>query len=85
MPKDEFMEAIGGSSGESGDARLGQWDPSHPSEKEADVLAKLDGDVRKELETNDELNGRAPDGDKMFKDWFGEAQSVPCGIKQANK
>jgi hypothetical protein len=83
VPKDEFMEAIGGSAGESKDAKLGQWDPSNPSEKEADVMARLDGEVKKELETNDDLNGRAPAGE-MFKDWIGEVQAAPCGAKQAS-
>lgn len=85
VPKDEFMEAIGGSEGKGGDARLGQWDPSNPSEREADVMAKLDGEVKKELETNDELNGRAPEG-KMFKDWLADADSITgaCGTQQAS-
>jgi hypothetical protein len=83
VPKDEFMEAIGGESGGKPDARLGQWDPAHPSEKEADVLAKLDGSVRRELETNDELNGRAPAGE-MFKDWLAGTETSACGTQQAS-
>lgn len=82
VPKDEFMEAIGGGESGSGDAKLGQWDPTAPAEKEADVMAKLDGEVKKELETNDDLNGRAPAGE-LFKDWIGETQAAACGAAQA--
>lgn len=83
IPKDEFMEAIGGNEGnESKNARLGQWDPAHPSEKEADVLAKLDGDVKRELATNDDLNGRSNKGE-IFKDWISEDPTPACGIRQA--
>ena len=79
------MEAIGGNEGKGGDARLGQWDPSNPSEKEADVMAQLDGAVKHELETNHELNGRAPEG-KMFKDWLADsdAPTNACGTQQAS-
>lgn len=82
VPKDEFMEAIGG--GDSGEqaAKLGQWDPDAPAAKEADVMAKLDGEVKKELETNDDLNGRAPAGE-IFKDWIGETETAACGTAQA--
>ena len=82
VPKDEFMEAIGGSEGGSANAKLGQWDPEAPAEKEADVMAKLDGEVKKELETNDDLNGRAPAGE-LFKDWLGQTESTACGTTQA--
>jgi hypothetical protein len=83
VPKDEFMEAIGGGNGGSQDARLGQWDPKSPSDQEADVMAKLDGEVKKELETNDDLNGRAPAGE-MFKEWIVDNETTACGIKQAS-
>jgi hypothetical protein len=83
VPKDEFMEAIGGTTADvSKDARLGQWDPSLPSDKEADVLAKLDGDVKRELETNNDLNGRSRRGE-MFKDWQSDNEGPACGIRQA--
>jgi hypothetical protein len=82
VPKDEFMEAIGGSDGKGQNANLGRWDPDAPAEKAIDVMAKLDGAVKRELETNDELNGRSPAGE-LFKDWIGEAQAQACGSAQA--
>lgn len=82
VPKDEFMEAIGGSDGKGSNAKLGQWDPSAPSGKEADVMAKLDATIKHELETNDDLNGRAPAG-ALFKDWIGQAETAVCGTQQA--
>jgi hypothetical protein len=82
VPKDEFMEAIGGSDGGTQDAKLGQWDPTAPPSTVADVMAKLDGSVKKELETNDDLNGRAPAGE-LFKDWIGQTETTACGSAQA--
>lgn len=82
VPKDEFMEAIGGSEGKGQNANLGRWDPTAPADKNIDVMAKLDGAIKHELETNDELNGRAPAGE-LYKDWIGEAQAQACGSAQA--
>ncbi len=82
VPKDEFMEAIGGTDSKGQNPLLGQWDPKAPSEKESDVLAKLDGEVKKELETNEELNGRAPAGE-MFKDWIADAGTPACAARTA--
>ena len=82
VPKDEFMEAIGGNEDAQQNAKLGQWDPDSPSAKESDVMAKLDGQVKKELETNDDLNGRAPAGE-LFKDWLGQTETAVCGTAQA--
>ncbi|MGK5084951.1 hypothetical protein WDW37_16810 [Bdellovibrionota bacterium FG-1] len=85
VPKDEFMEAIGANTGEKADARLGQWDPKNPSDREGDVMARLDGQVKKELENleaNNELTGRAP-ANELFKDWLNEAETTACGIRQA--
>ena len=83
VPKDEFMEAIGGAEDSNKNAKLGQWDPTAPAEKEADVMAKLDSTVKHELESNvDDLNGRAPAGE-MFKDWIGQTETAVCGVTQA--
>ena len=45
-------------------------------------MAKLDGAVKKELETNDDLNGRTPAGE-LFKDWIGQSETAACGTEQA--
>ena len=76
------MEAIGGTESGKQNAKLGQWDPEAPAQKEADVMAKLDGAVKKELETNDDLNGRAPAGE-LYKDWIGQSEAAACGAAQA--
>jgi hypothetical protein len=79
IPKDEFMDAIGGGDGNKGqNPKLGQWDPTGPAQKEADVMAKLDATVKRELETNNELNGRAPAG-ALYKDWIGSTETAACG------
>jgi hypothetical protein len=82
IPKDEFMEAIGGGDGKGQNPKLGQWDPSAPAGKAADVMAKLDSTVKRELETNDDLNGRAPAGE-IYKDWIGQSETAVCGTTQA--
>ena len=80
VPKDEFMGSIGAS---AQNEKTAQWDPSEkadPSKPKLNVHAKIDSDLKKDLETLDE-----PDSASLstFKDWVADAENPACGTNQA--
>ncbi len=70
VPKDEFMDAIGGLAEDSPKkANLGVWDPKSPSEKNKDIMNQLDPQLKQELaETDAGRSGSV----YLFKDWVQE-------------
>lgn len=83
IPKDEFMDAIGGSDDDSGAPAVAQWDADDTDEKEtAEQTAKLTSELKRELASGDpEASG---DGTYIFQDWLGEPEAAfACGARQA--
>jgi hypothetical protein len=78
VPKDEFLDAIGGSDTDEG--AVAQWE--NTGNKEAD--AKLNNDVKRELA---DIDDAAPDqaGSGIFKNWMNEKTSPSCGQATAKK
>lgn len=64
IPKEEFLEAIGGGDDSDGEEKptIAHWDPNDRSQDD-DVAAELEGQLRKELATQERLS--------LFKDWVG--------------
>jgi hypothetical protein len=80
VPKDEFMDAIGG--GDTDDGAVAQWE--NTGNNEAD--AKLNNDVKRELADIDDAAPEQTGKASVFKDWTNEKTSPSCGqvTAQAN-
>ncbi|MCM2322936.1 MAG: hypothetical protein NDJ90_06705 [Oligoflexia bacterium] len=74
IPKDEFMDAIGGSDSDKL-AGAGQWDNGA---KEADVNAHLDAEMKREL---DNLDRHVRGDNGVFNGWLSGAPAAACGTK----
>jgi hypothetical protein len=84
VPKDEFVEAIGGSdmdTDESQKLAIAVWDKEDPNDKEQN--AKLAGDMHKGLKDLDEVAKAAAEGYTLFQDWIPDNQSIACQAHQA--
>ena len=79
VPKDEFLEAIGGVA-DAGDSLEGgkavKWDPEEQS-GEDDITASLDPEVKRELANHGDL--------KVFNGWMSDGAEVSCGTKPLPK
>jgi hypothetical protein len=76
IPKDEFLDAIGGSDTDEG--AVAQWE--NTGNKEAD--AKLNNDVKRELADIDDAAPEHEGQGSVFKDWLNEKTSPSCGQVQ---
>jgi hypothetical protein len=76
VPKDEFLDAIGGSDTDEG--AVAQWE--NTGNNEAD--AKLNNDVKRELA---DIDDAAPEHADVFKNWTNEKTSPSCGQATAKK
>lgn len=80
VPKDDFMDSIGG--GENfapAPAQIAGWD-SEKADKDADVGAHLDAEMKKELDRLDAPEQTA----QVFQDWIRGSENPACGMKQAS-
>lgn len=80
IPKDEFMEAIGGTEADTKDLKIAQWDPNDPEQNNG-ITAKLDSDLKKELGDLDEGPSKIS---HVFRDWVSGPESPACGLKHAS-
>lgn len=73
IPKDEFMEAIGGDDADSHkEARRGpavKWD-SHDNEKDGEVSEELEGEIERELASEKHLT--------VFDGWIQDSETAAC-------
>jgi hypothetical protein len=84
VPKDEFVEAIGGSDLDSDDSKkleVAVWDKEDPNDKEAN--AKLAGDMNKGLKDLDEVAKAATEGYTVFHDWTPDTAIIACQAHQS--
>jgi hypothetical protein len=75
IPKDSFMDAIGGddNNAKAGEnVQIVQWDPTEKG-TDKDVSAQLEAELKKEL--------AGTSGLKVFEDWVNDNQSLSCGTK----
>ncbi|MBC7691508.1 MAG: hypothetical protein H7222_07040, partial [Methylotenera sp.] len=71
VPKDEFMDAIGGTDpAENGKVAVVRWDPSD-AENDRDVVAEMDSEIKKELSES-----------AVFADWVGNAEASECKLNK---
>jgi hypothetical protein len=77
VPKDEFMDAIGGMEEMGGDTSVAQWDAGDPNSKDEDVSAKIDKEFESYFAESSELS--------LFRDWVKESEAPACGAKLASK
>ena len=76
VPRDEFMDAIGGSEEES--AKAGKWDSGDANARDV-ASAKMDAEIRKEMADIDAE-------EDVFADWIGDAETVlVCQLKAKPK
>lgn len=79
IPKDEFMDAIGG---EAPDGKVAQWDPSEEGADDFDANRDLEKAVKDELV---KLDGSDRQRTKTFDGWLGDSGTVACTKKLAQK
>lgn len=76
VPKDDFLDAIGGSDPEEDTRiRIVKWDPNDASQ-DVDVAASIEADLKKEL-------ADAEPG--VFDEWIGTSEAASCRQRVANK
>lgn len=81
IPKDDFMGSIGATA--QNDEGTAQWDPTEkadPAKPKLNVHAKIDSDLKKDLEALDESDSATV---STFKDWIANEENPACGTKQA--
>ncbi|OFZ85311.1 MAG: hypothetical protein A2603_14210 [Bdellovibrionales bacterium RIFOXYD1_FULL_55_31] len=71
IPRDEFMDAIGGSTEDGNQGQLGKWEAENDSNS-----AKMHAELKKELADFEEKGS-------VFRDWISDVQGVACGLKPA--
>lgn len=77
IPKDDFMDALGGADGDSG--QVAKWDSGAADDKEADVAAHLDTEMQNELNRLDRVDR------SIFAGWKGNSTAKTCGVQQARR
>lgn len=75
IPKDDFMDAIGGDK----PMQVAQWDAHDTVDKDSDVNAHLDSEMKKELDRLDRVETT------VFADWIGGSEAPACGTKHAQR
>jgi hypothetical protein len=84
IPKDDFMNSIGGVAQNDKEDSAGQWEANEKADgapqARPNVSAHLKGDLRKELENLDQPEEAAQ---TVFQDWIAGNEAPSCGTRQA--